>query len=175
MTTPVSETQFRLLGFDISPELWRFIKYALIGIWNGVVDFSILIILVAFLEPERDWAVASVNTMAFMAASLNSFVLHSRLTFQRPVPILSRWFALFLLVNTGNLILSNVSLLLFRSLLESFSVADGQLAILLAKPLTALVLVGYGWVAFRRLFSSPAITSPAEVVVDDAIRRARPA
>lgn len=165
----------RVLGIDLSPELWRFIKYAVIGIWNGVVDFSILIVLVAFLDPERDWAVASVNTMAFMAASLNSFLLHSRLTFQRPVPVLSRWFALFLLVNTGNLILSNISLLVFRSLLESFSLADGQMAILLAKPLTALVLVGYGWLAFRRLFRSPAVVAPAEVVVDEAIRRPNPA
>lgn len=167
--------QVRVLGFTLSRSLWGFIKYAVIGIWNGVVDFAFLIVLVTLFDPDRDVSVVAVNTTAFVAASLNSFLLHSRLTFQRPVPILSRWFGLFLLVNMGNLILSNASLLIFRALLESFTPLDGQAAILLAKPLTALVLVGYGWVAFRRLFSSPAIAEATKANGEEAMRRPNPA
>ncbi|MPZ22471.1 MAG: hypothetical protein GEU28_02780 [Dehalococcoidia bacterium] len=153
---PPEGTVHRLMLIGtLSPETWRFLKYAAIGIFNGVVDFAVLGILVWAFDPERELSVVAVNTTAFFAASFNSFVLHSRLTFQRRLPLFSRWFALFFVVNLGNLVLSNISLLTFRWLLQSTTPLEGQLAILVAKPLTALVLVSYGYFAFRRLFVGP--------------------
>ncbi|MEX2237260.1 MAG: GtrA family protein [Dehalococcoidia bacterium] len=140
----------------VSPELWRFIKYAAIGIFNGVVDFAVLGTLLLLFDPQKDFWVAATNTAGFLAASVNSFLLHSRFTFRRRVPLISRWFVLFFIVNLGNLVLSNISLLSFRYLLDTYVDIGGREGILLAKLMTAGVLVGYGWVAFRRLFSTSA-------------------
>ncbi|HEX5938767.1 MAG TPA: GtrA family protein [Dehalococcoidia bacterium] len=146
----------------MTPEFWQFLKYAAIGVFNGIVDLAVLGILVWIFNPQRDISVVAVNTTSFLTASLISFYMHSRFTFQRPVPFFSRWFALFCLLNLGNLILSNTSLLIFRWLLGETLGIEGRAAILLAKVLTAGVLVGYGWFTLRRLFSSTSLESPTQ-------------
>lgn len=147
----------------ISPEFWRFLKYAAIGIFNGIVDLTVLAILVWIFNPQRDVSVVATNTSSFLTASFISFYMHSRFTFQRPVPLLSRWFALFFIFNLGNLLLSNASLLTFRWLLGETLDMHGRAAILFAKVLTAGVLVGYGWLTLRRLFrAGPQVNLKAE-------------
>jgi putative flippase GtrA len=152
----------------ISPEMWRFLKYAGIGIFNGLVDFAVLGILVWIFNPQRDISVVAVNTTSFLAASFIAFYMHSRFTFQRPVPLLSRWFAMFFIFNLGNLILSNASLLTFRWLLGETLGIEGRAAILLAKVLTAGVLVSYGWFTLRRLFSSESLERAARLEAEPA-------
>lgn len=148
----------------ISPELWRFLKYAAIGVFNGIVDLAVLGILVWVFNPQRDISVVIVNTTSFLTASFISFYMHSRFTFQRPVPLLSRWFAWFFVFNLGNLVLSNASLLIFRWLLGETLGIEGRAAILLAKVMTAGVLVSYGWLTLRRLFQPGSLEEPTRVV-----------
>ncbi|MEX2237259.1 MAG: GtrA family protein [Dehalococcoidia bacterium] len=134
-------------------EVTRFMRYAMIGLLNGALDFALLAVLVFIFDPQSDLSVVAANTTSFMVVSVNSFFLNSRLTFRTPRPILSRWFAIFLLINVGSLLISNGSLLFLRYLMEEVVGLDGRAAILAAKPPSGLFLALYGYISYRKLFT----------------------
>lgn len=133
-------------------EAWRFIKYSMVGLSNGALDFVALAVMVWLFDPQSDLSVVGMNSVAFFIGAVNSYTLNSRLTFRTPHPFLSRWFGLFLLINLGSLLISNVSLLSFRWVMEEVVGLDGRAAILAAKPPGGLVLAAYGYLSYRKLF-----------------------
>jgi putative flippase GtrA len=135
-------------------EIVRFLRYLVIGITTGIVDFATLGLIILVFEPQSDLSVLLANTTAISFGCVAAFLLHSRITFQRRVPLLSRWFAFFILINIGSLIISNISVLFFRWAIEQFVGLEGGLAILAAKVPTAAILAAYNYLAFRRLFLS---------------------
>ena len=132
-------------------EARRFIKFCMVGLSNGAVDFVVLAILVFLFDPQTTPALLAANTVAFLAGSVNSFTWNSRLTFGTPRPYASRWFALFLLINAGGLLISNLSLVTFRWLFEALGL-EGRAAILAAKAPGAVILATYSYLSYRRLF-----------------------
>lgn len=133
-------------------EAWRFVKYSLVGFSNGALDFITLAILVVVFDPQRDLAVVAMNSVAFLVGVVNSYTLNSRFTFGTPRPFASHWFGLFLLINLGSLLISNVSLLSVRWLMEEIVGLEGRAAILAAKPPSGIALAAYGYLAYRKLF-----------------------
>ena len=149
-------------------EAKRFIKFCLVGLSNGAVDFVVLAVLVFLFNPQTTPALIAANTVAFLAGSINSFTWNSRLTFGTPRPYASRWFALFLLINAGGLAISNVSLVMFRWLFESIGL-EGRAAILAAKAPGTVILAGYSYLSYRKLF----LGSAGGAIVSSAFARAR--
>lgn len=138
-------------GSKLALEIRRFARFCLVGLSNGAVDFITLTVLVFAFDPQSTLALIAANSAAFLAGSINSFTWNSRLTFGTPRPFASRWFGLFLLINAGSLLISNVSLLSFRWLFESIGI-EGRAAILAAKPPGAVILAAYGYLSYRKLF-----------------------
>jgi putative flippase GtrA len=129
----------------------RFLKFCLVGLSNGALDFITLAIIVFLFDPQTTPALIAANSFAFFVGSVNSFTWNSRLTFGTPRPYLSRWFALFILISVGGLILSNVSLLTFRWFFEAIGL-EGRAAILAAKLPGAIILASYSYLSYRKLF-----------------------
>jgi putative flippase GtrA len=137
--------------FNLWLEARRFVKFCLVGLSNGALDFITLAIIVFLFDPQSTPALVAANSFAFLVGSVNSFTWNSRLTFGTPRPYLSRWFGLFLLINLGGLVLSNVSLLTFRWFFEAIGL-EGRAAILAAKLPGAIVLASYSYLSYRKLF-----------------------
>jgi putative flippase GtrA len=174
MSTAAGETtkppiQSEKLGrVTIWREAKRFIKFCLVGLSNGAVDFVVLAVLVFVFDPQTTAALIAANTVAFLAGSINSFTWNSRLTFGTPRPYASRWFALFLLINIGGLVISNVSLVTFRWLFEAIGL-EGRAAILAAKAPGAVLLAGYSYLSYRKLF----LGSAGGAIVSSALNKVR--
>jgi putative flippase GtrA len=133
-------------------ETVRVLRYGLVGASNFVVDFVTLALLLWLFSPESTPGLVAANSTAFLLATYNSFILNSRLTFGVARPFVSRWFAIFVLINLISLAVSNLSLLFFIWSVESLGIAEGRLAVLLAKPPSVLVLASYGYLSYRKLF-----------------------
>lgn len=128
------------------------ITFGMVGASNAAVDFVVLAALLWLVDPGTTLALLACNTVAFVAAATNSFLLNSRVTFRSPRPLLSHSFMLFMLINCGSLVLSNVSLLAFKGLIEGLLGVEGRAAILLAKPPGGVLLAVYAYLSYRKLF-----------------------
>lgn len=83
-------------------------KFALVGMMNTVVDFTVFVLLYY----GGDWDVLAANTSAYMIAVANSFLLNKYWTFaetRRSRAALPQ-FGLFLGFNLGGLGLSNLTI-----------------------------------------------------------------
>lgn len=165
--TPVDAGK-RAEGWTVWLEARRFVKFCLVGLSNGALDFITLAILVFLFDPQTTPELIAANTVAFFVGSINSFTWNSRLTFGTPRPYLSRWFGLFLVINAGGLMISNLSLLTFRWFFETLGL-EGRAAILAAKAPGAVILAAYSYLSYRKLF----LGSAGGAVVSSAARKIR--
>jgi putative flippase GtrA len=137
---------------EMRREAWRFIKFSLVGLSNALVDFVTVAVLVFIFDPESWPAIVAVNSAGFAVGVVNSFIWQTRFTFQSRRSFFSQAFLVFIAINLGSLVLSNVSVLAFRWVFQEVFGLDNNVAILAAKVPTAGMLAAYGYLAYRRLF-----------------------
>ena len=116
-----------IVAFDIK----KFIKFGTIGVLNTAVDAAVffmayrLICSGAGLDPRAmgnpAWVTAAAQAIAFVVASLNSFLWNKSWTFEKRGKITRREAVRFLVTNLGYYL---VSLLLIRGMATLFGVPD---------------------------------------------------
>ena len=102
-------------GADLKTETGYFLRYAVIGLFNSAADFGIFYVAVTALG----LSVLLANTIAYGMVFGLSFLLNRRWAFRSVAHSdgARMQFLRFVLVNIGGLILSNMSIWLFATLL----------------------------------------------------------
>lgn len=104
------------------PYVAEFVKFAIVGVTNTVIDFSIYFFLtrfVTFFQRADHFLIA--NVIAFSIAVTNSYAWNRRWTFRNSPGSIARQFPIFLAVNLIGLSLNEGSLYL---LVRSFHLYD---------------------------------------------------
>lgn len=90
----------------------KFWKYCVVGLTGTAVDFGVLLLLVEVAH----WSVLPANTLSFLLAATNNYVLNKYWTYADPERSIGKQYVKFLLVSTVGLGLNTV----LMSLLVSF-------------------------------------------------------
>lgn len=113
--------------FDIK----KFIKFGTIGVLNTLVDAAVFFVVYRLIctgagLPSNSmsnpaWVTALAQAIAFVVASLNSFLWNKRWTFEKRGKVSRQEAVRFIVTNVGYYL---VSLLLIRGLANLFAVPD---------------------------------------------------
>ncbi len=134
---------------------YKAVIFGLIGILNTSIDFTITLLLITLFQPTTVPILLGINTVAFVVANINSYLLNKRHTFQdtsshRVTKILS-----FFSISLISLMLNNLVFLGIIQLLTPTQTTPSTLIVILAKLGATIfsLLVNY-WGYKRIVFSS---------------------
>jgi len=114
-------------------------RFGLVGVTNTLLDFGIF----ALLYYQLDQPLLVANSLAFSAAVVQSYLLNKAWTFKGAKQSVSRKreFGLYLLVQLGALILSNVTVFALSQYLEP----------MISKVIATLVTFVWGFVLSKKI------------------------
>lgn len=84
----------------------QFFRYAIVGLFNTAVDFSIFNALSVFFSVYSGMALALINAVSFSVVIVQSFLLNKFWTFRARGAVIRVEFARFFLVSAGALFLN---------------------------------------------------------------------
>ncbi len=113
--------------------LRQFIKFALVGAFNTVVDFTVYIFFTRFLS----WHYLLAATLSFVVAASSSFLLNRYWTFRVQNSKFLKDYLKFFIVASGGWLLTIFLLFIF---VDKFSWYD-----LLAKLLTVVIVINWNF------------------------------
>ncbi|MBQ3379520.1 MAG: GtrA family protein [Clostridia bacterium] len=118
--------------FGLSEEETRkFIRFCMVGLSNSVID--VLVFVLCYYLFHLNTYICQV--IAFMTATLNSYILNSRFTFRTRDRLLSKKMVMFYMLNVITMGISIVFIYLFHDLIG----LNAFLAKLIASPLVFMV------------------------------------
>lgn len=85
------------------------VLFVIVGISNTLVDFLVLNLLILLTHQNGELWLLPFNSMAFLAAVINSYILNGRFTFQANASGGDRWrFLRFVVVNAVGLVVNTL-------------------------------------------------------------------
>jgi putative flippase GtrA len=137
-----SETDRRQTSFSVSQDQshckpparsrWQFLRFSLVGVLNTLIDLLILNLLLWLWPARNAWGLVLVNTVAYAAGAINSFVLNRSWTFRRTGHTNPGEVSRFVLTTLAGIACNDTLLWAMNSLLSAESI-NGTLWTNLAK------------------------------------------
>lgn len=143
----------------MSPEILRFIRFAIVGLSNTAVDLLIFNMLL-FLQVNT-YIAASIS---FIVAVTNSYVLNRSWTFRdRKSARIGKQYTLFLLTNTVGLIFNTIIIFLFTQYLP---LGSETITANLAKIVAIVLVVFWNYAASRIIVFRSHDTAATDEIID---------
>lgn len=101
------------------------IRFSLIGIFNALIDVGVLNLMLFLHPPRYDLQLLGYNTLAVIAALVNSYILNAKWTFRTHANLNRREILLFIAQAVVNILVNNILLLVALNLLQGFDLLPG--------------------------------------------------
>ena len=85
----------------------QFIRFCMVGVLNAIIDFSVLNILSFTTKIYHGPWIILFNTISFIIAVTNSYIVNQRWTFRHNNPKSKTQFGKFILVNIGGTLINS--------------------------------------------------------------------
>lgn len=125
----------------------QFLRFGLVGVGNTLVDFAILNLLVALFDSPAGFVLLGCNAVAFLGASVNSYLCNRRWTFARLHHASMEEFGCFLLIALVGLLINSSLLWLLTS-----GAPLSLLHLNLSKGGATIASLGWNFIGYRLLF-----------------------
>ena len=129
----------------------RLMRFGTVGFLNTAVDFGILNLLIFSLGVTSGPALVSCNAVAFVAASLNSYLCNKRWTFGEKNQASWAQYLLFFAFSLGGLAVNTAVIYLLTSLYPIGGALDPAMRINLAKVCATLASMTWNYTACRQV------------------------
>jgi putative flippase GtrA len=127
----------------------KVVRFGVVGVFNTLIDFSVLNLLLALFGVTTGWPLVLCNAAAFLAASLNSYLLNKNWTFQQKGRATLRQYLVFLGLAAGGLIINSLVLYLLATGLTRPSWLSPVLWINVAKAAATVASLVWNYLACR--------------------------
>jgi putative flippase GtrA len=129
-------------------QLREIVLFVGVGILNTAVDFAVLNLLIALTHRDKGWWLLFFNSLSFLAAVINSYVLNGRFTFRNSSPGGPWRFIWFVGVNAIGLIINSLTVGLMSPL--AGKELSTIVAINVSKALATLLSLCWNYFAIKR-------------------------
>lgn len=133
-------------------DLYKFMKFFIVGILNTVIDFSILNILSIKFKVFKGLGLILINSISFSSAVINSYFWNKYWVFENIVKPNKKEFAQFLIVSLGGIIINNSIMYILTT--EINYLAPSLLQINLAKIFATAFQLLWNFTFYKIIFKS---------------------
>jgi putative flippase GtrA len=136
---------------DTVPAVVQIGRFGIVGVSNTLIDFGILNLLILWLRVSGGWPLLLCNAAGFAGASVNSYLLNRKWTFEEEGEATSGQYLFFLTFALGGLAINSLVLYLLTGLVPIGGAAHPILMVNAAKVIATGAGMTWNFLTFRFL------------------------